>query len=169
MIRVYDNHIKFLITDIIITVFVVLFTIPVWYTFNVDKSIMLEKSVDNLIDYEFLNGEVVYKNEFISDDDALRNVETQNIIVNNYYDQAYDYKLILKINKKENIDSLKININYEISYLNSFDYYEDNDFYYYILKDKNIEYESHKYVISMWNSAIDNASNEDIDSKLIVG
>ena len=139
--------------DILFTLILVLISIPIWLSFNI-RELEDAKKYDNYnyINYEYLNNP---KHEIVSasDDYALRNIETQDLIVYNYTKADANYSLVLKIDKLSTlvIDDIKLNVNYTISYLKDFKYYEDNDYYYYIIDSDHLKGDSQKYILSMWN------------------
>jgi len=139
--------------DIIFMVAVIIFTGALWL--NIDLTpfkLEAEKYANyNYIAYEMLN-DATNTLSVASDKEALRSIETQDILVYNYSNTEDDYSVVLKVGKSENFSSenIKININYDIKYLNAFDYYEDNNYYYYVLERAFLVADSRKYVISMW-------------------
>ena len=139
--------------DILLTIIVVLISIPIWLSFNISELEDAKKYDNyNYINYEYLNNP---KHEIVSvsDDYALRNIETQDLIVYNYTKADANYSLVLKIDKLSTlvIDDIKLNVNYDINYLKDFKYYEDNDYYYYIIDSDHLKGDSQKYILSMWN------------------
>ena len=139
--------------DILFTIILVLISIPIWLSFNISELEDAKKYDNyNYINYEFLNNP---KREIVSvsDDYALRNIETQDLIVYNYTKVDANYSLVLKIDKLSTIavDDIKLNVNYNINYLKNFKYYEDNDYYYYIIDSDHLKGDSQKYILSMWN------------------
>ena len=139
--------------DILFTIILVLISIPIWLSFNISELEDAKKYDNyNYINYEYLNNP---KHEIVSvsDDYALRNIETQDLIVYNYTKADANYSLVLKIDKLSTlvIDDIKLNVNYDINYLKDFKYYEDNDYYYYIIDSDHLKGDSQKYILSMWN------------------
>ena len=139
--------------DILFTIFLVIISIPIWLSFDV-KTLKEAKKYENYnyINYEFLNNPT-YTLASVSDDYALRNIETQDIIVYNYTKADADYSLVLKIDKQSTvvIDNIRLNVNYNINYLKDFKSYEDSNYYYFIIDSDHIQGDSLKYVLSMWN------------------
>lgn len=140
--------------DIFLTIFLVILSIPLWLNFGVSASASTAQSFDNYnyIKYEFLNKASKVIN-YYQDDDALRNLETQDILVYNDSNTVDTYSLILKIGKdtKTDLENIKINVNYNIDYLNNYHVYEDAESYYYVIDANSIVATAHKYVISMWS------------------
>ena len=158
---------KCLYKDIICTMLWVLISIPLWLNFNVSAS--EAKYYDNykFVKYEFLNSASKTINIY-EDTEALRKCETQDILVYNDSNTLDDYSLILKINKAENLDlnNIKINVNYDVKYLNSYFNYVDNNYYYYVIDKSEIVAASQKYIISMWGT--NDYSNNQIDYEFMV-
>ena len=134
--------------DIFMTLLLVLVSIPIWLSFDVSD---IPKE-DNHIRYSVLNNPQ-YMLDSVSDEYALRNIETQDIIVSNYTNNDIGYSLVLKIDKKSTIqiEDIKLNVNYSISYLRDFISYEDTDYYYFIIDSDHIQGDSQTYILSMWN------------------
>lgn len=153
--------------DIIYTMLWVLISIPLWLNFNVSAS--EAKFFDNykFVKYEFLNSASKTINIY-EDTEALRKCETQDILVYNDSNTLDDYSLILKINKSENLDlnNIKINVNYDVKYLNNYFNYVDNNYYYYVIDKSEIIASSQKYIISMWGT--NDYSNSQIDYEFVV-
>lgn len=161
---------RYLVMDIIITIIIVLITIPIWMTFDMTSYASEAKSYDNYsyIDYEFLNDKVEYNLKPTSDKDGLLNIKTQNLVVYNTSNTPDDYQLILKINKFQNIDNLKINVNNIIDNITSYNHYEKGNYKYFILDEKKITGETKKYVISLWNSENATYNEENLDYELLI-
>lgn len=139
--------------DILFTIILVLISIPIWLSFDISELKEAKKYDDyNYINYEFLNNPT-YTLASVSDDYALRNIETQDLIVYNYTKADANYSLVLKINKQSTavIDDIKLNVNYDVNYLKDFKYYEDSNYYYYIIDSDHLQGDSQKYILSMWN------------------
>ena len=148
--------------DIIITILFVILSIPLWLNFGLSASASTAEYYANynFVKYEFLN-EPVSKLLAYTDEDALRKCETQDIIIYNESNTIDNYSLILKIKKNENnnLKDIRINVNYEVDYLNKYHYYEDVESYYYVIDSNEIVASSQKYIISMWDSNIENSNN----------
>lgn len=158
--------------DIFFTVCLVLISIPLWQSFSIFTFDDLASRYENYnyIEYEFLN-EVQFQNVVMSDNNALKNIETQDIVVSNYYSVPDDYILLLKINKTDILANpkMKININYQINYLDNFKHYEDGIYYVYILDTNSLMENSQKYIISMWNDESYNVEKtNDLDCTFLI-
>ena len=155
---------KSLYKDILFTILFVLISIPIWLNFDI-SALEAAKMYDNYnyIEYEFLN-EPSYSLNPVNDDYAMRNLETQDLIVYNNSNTKNDYSLVLKVDKSSTAktDKLKINVNYQISYLKDYYSYEDNNSIYYVLDSNNIVANSQKYIISMWNDENAIVKSDDI-------
>lgn len=156
--------------DIILTVLYVVLSIPLWMNFGLSASAMTAEGYANYnyVKYEFLNKATTQLLAY-SDEDALRECETQDIIVYNDSNTVDDYSLVLKINKANSsyLKDIKINVNYNVDYLNNYHYYEDAESYYYVIDSDNIVASSQKYVISMWNSNLEEQS-QNLDYEFVV-
>ena len=154
---------KSLYKDIIINILFILVSIPLWLSFDI-SALETAKMYDNYnyVEYEFLNAPTYSLNP-VSDEYAIRNIETQDLIVYNNSNTNENYALVLKINKNStaNIDKLKINVNYQISYLKDYSSYEDDKNTYYVIAQDNIVANSQKYVLSMWNDETADVNNND--------
>lgn len=162
---------KSLYKDIVLTLALVLFSIPVWLNFNVNSFALEAEKYDNYnyIQYEFLN--VVTSSLMTYEDkDALLECETNDILVYNYSNTTENYSVLLKIAKDSdvNLDAIRINVNYNITNLNEYDSYEDLNNYYYIIDTAQLVASSQKYVISMWNSDFNNQAIQDFDYEFVI-
>lgn len=157
-----------LIREILFTIFAVLLSIPFWLNFDIASAAEIAKSYDNYyyISYELLNS-VDYDLKPVSDSYAIHNVETQDIVVYNNSNTIQDYSLVLKVNKND-YSNVKINVNYDITYLDNYNRLEDTDNYYYILDSDKLVAGSKKYVISMWNDEGTINNNSSFDYELYV-
>ena len=148
------NRLKWLLyKDIIITILLVIISIPIWLSFDLTELEEAKKYDNyNYINYELLNNPH-YTLVSVSDDYGLRNIETQDIVVYNYTNANATYTLVLRINKNStiNIDNIRLNVNHDVQSLNNYRFYEDNDYYYYIIDSDRIQGSSQKYALSMWN------------------
>ncbi|MBE6148381.1 MAG: hypothetical protein E7167_02670 [Firmicutes bacterium] len=155
--------------DIVITVLLVILSVPIWLNFGLSASAMTAKNFANYnyIKYEFLN-KVSTELGVYSDEEALRKCETQDILVYNDSNTLDNYSLILKVKKNNQTDltNIKINVNYNVDYLNNYHFYEDAESYYYVIDSDSIVASSQKYVISMWNS--DLQTNTNLDYEFVV-
>ena len=155
---------KCLYKDILLTIFVVLISIPIWLNFDVADASMVASSYDNYnyIGFEMLNDA---KNDLkpSSDSYAMNNVETQDIMVYNYSNTNCEYKLILKINKNVETDNIKINVNYDVDYLSSYPKIESGDYNVFIIDNDYIKASSRKYIISMWMAEEAKSFSENVD------
>ena len=143
---------KSIYKDIFMTILFVLITIPIWL--SVDTSALeIAKEYDNYsyLEYEFLNNPE-YSLEPVSDDYAMHYYETKDILIYNYSNTVEAYSVLLKLDKDTNIDDLKINMNYQIDYLNNYFSYEDNNYRYFVLANDKIVASSQKYILSIWNA-----------------
>ena len=150
---------KSIYKDIFITILFVLISIPIWL--SVDTSALdIAKIYDNYsyLEYEFLNNPKYSLNP-VSDEYAMQYYETKDILIYNYSNTSQDYSVLLKIDKKTDINNLKINVNYQIDYLNNYYSYTDNDYQYFVLANEQIVADSQKYILSIWND--ENASIND--------
>ena len=146
---------KRLYRDIIFTIILVVLSIPVWLNFGLSAEAMVAESFANYnyVKYEFLNRASTTL-DLYTDDDALRNCETQDILVYNDSNTIDEYSLVLKVNKNSTADleQIRINVNYDVDYLKNYHFYEDVESYYYVIDSASIVASSQKYIISMWNS-----------------
>ena len=148
-----DRLIRSLYKEIFLTIIMVLISIPIWLSFDIDELIESNKYDNyNYVNYEFLNTPS-YTLASVSDEYALKNIETQDLVVYNYTKADAPYSLVLKIDKSSTvvIDSIKLNVNSNINYLKDFASYEDNNYYYYVLDTDHLQGTSQKYALSMWN------------------
>ena len=134
--------------DILYVIIYVLITIPVWIYFNANK---VEYNVDDFIQYEFLN-HPSYTLLPVSDEYALKYIETQDIVVYNNSYTSDNYVLMLEIKENTNVDNIKINVNYKVSYLKEYNSFYKDGANYYILDNNSLNAESKKYNISLWNT-----------------
>ncbi len=158
--------------DIFFTICLVLISIPLWQSFSIFTFDDIESRYENYnyIEYEFLN-EVQFQNVVMADNIALKNIETQDIVVSNYYSVPDNYILLLKINKMDIHENphIKININYQVNYLDNFKRYEDGIYYMYILDTNSLMENSQKYVISLWNDENYNVEkNNNLDCSFLI-
>ena len=153
---------KELYKDIFLTILFVILSIPLWLNFGLSVSAQEAALYDNydFVQYEFLNNAstIIYSYE---DADALRKCETQDILVYNDSNTVDTYSLILKIEKNTdvNLNDLRINVNYDVDYLNNYHVYEDAKSYYYVIDSGSIVAAAQKYVISMWNTNYQASNN----------
>ena len=161
-----NGLIRSLYKDILFTIICVLVSIPLWLAFDLTDASATAEYYDNYnyIGYIFLNNDVDICLKPVSDEYALKNIETQDIMVYNNSNTKDDYKLLLKISKDTtmSLNNLKININNTVKYLKDYDNYEDINNYYYILDNRELIADSQKYVISFWND--ENAILKENDS-----
>lgn len=155
---------KSLYKDIVFTILFVLVSIPIWLTFDVSELEEAKKYDNyNYVNYEFLNSPV-HTLESVSDDYALRNIETSDLVVYNYTMADASYSLVLKIDKKStaSLNNIKLNVNFEISYLTDLPSYEDDDYYYYVIDSSRVQGSSQKYALSMWNDENNKLDSNDV-------
>ena len=156
--------------DVIITLLLVIISIPVWLNFELTSVAKIASGYDNYnyVQYELLNdaSKMVLPYE---DDEALIKCETQDLIVYNNSNTLEDYSLVLKINKDTtlNLNNIRINVNYEVDYLNEYEVFEDTISYYYILDKDSIVADAYKYNVSIWNEDI-SAKDTFLDYELVV-
>lgn len=146
---------KSIYKDILFTILGILISIPVWLNFNLSASAMEAEYYDN---YNYVQYEVLNKadSKLIAyhDNDALRNCETSDIIIYNDSNTIDNYSLLLKINKNcgINLENIKINVNFEVDYLNNYYAYTDAENYYYVIDSGDMVASSQKYIISLWKT-----------------
>jgi len=166
-----NNLEKTLYKDIFMTVFLVLVSIPIWLNFSVSALAAEANYYDNYnyVKYEFLN-EASKTLLTYTDSEALRKCETQDILIYNYSNTLDNYSLLLKIRKNSsvNLDQIKINVNYQIDYLNNYHVYEDAENYYFVIDSNDIVASSQKYIISMWNIDNNLTYNNELDYEFII-
>ena len=157
--------------DIFITILLIIVSIPIWLSFDVSELQIAKNNINQkYINYEFLNSPK-YTLASVSDEYALTNIETQDLVVYNYTMANASYSLVLKIDKKSTaiIDDIKLNVNHDVNYLKDFDYYEDSDYYFYIIDSDSIQGTSQVYTLSMWNDEKNTQSiNKTFDYEFIV-
>ncbi|MBQ6840673.1 MAG: hypothetical protein IJO63_00960 [Bacilli bacterium] len=153
--------------DIFYTILWVIISIPLWLNFDVVASEAKYYENYNYVKYEFLNSASKVINIY-DDLEALRKCETQDILVYNDSNTIDNYSLVLKVNKNSNanLDSIKINVNNNIEFLNNYNYYEDVNNYYYVIDSASIVASSQKYVISMWGT--NDYNNSQVDYEIVV-
>ena len=127
----------------------------------------VEFNEDNFIQYEFLNSPS-YTLLPVTDEYALKYIETQDIVVYNTSNTSDEYVLMLKVNERNNIDNLKININYKVSYLKEYTSFYKEGSNYYILDSNSLIAGSKKYNISLWNTDGDEKEVDILDHNFIV-
>lgn len=167
MIKRLDDMQKYLYKDIIITIILIIISIPLWIFFdshNISK-IVIDNNDYNYINYQELNNPK-YLIEPMSDIEGLHFVETKDIIVSNYSNTEDEYYLILKTNNVIS-NNTRININNKVEYLNSYDKVIKNEGIYYILDYETIVASSQKYVVSLWNSEESNEENISFDISIV--
>lgn len=144
--------------DIIITVLFVIISIPVWLNFELTSVAGIAQAYDNykFVRYELLNDASKIISSY-EDAEALMECETQDLIVYNESNTLENYSLVLKVSKNTmmNLNDIRINVNYNVDYLNNYEVYDDEVSYYYILDKESIVADAHKYVISMWNKNVE--------------
>ena len=159
MIQRLDALKKAIIWDIIKTIGLVVFTIPLWLMMNINKSSAIADYYDNYnyIETEMLNNPT-YEVKKMSDLEGLKTVETQDILVSNYSNTLDSYYLLLSSN--DNGDNIRININNIVYDLKDYEKVTKNGNTYYILDRKDIVASSQKYIISLWQNegAMDNVN-----------
>lgn len=160
---------KRLYKDIIFTIILVIISIPIWLNFGLSASAATAKEYDNYnyVKYEFLNQASTVLKTY-KDDEALRLVETQDILVYNDSNTEDAYSLILKVSKdsKADLNKIRINVNYNVDYLNSYHVYDDATSYYFVIDSNSIVAQAQKYVISMWN--IEDNNSDDLKYEFVV-
>jgi len=162
---------KSLYKDILITLLIVLVSIPVWLNLDMSAYAMEADAYNNYnyVKYEFLN-KVSSSLMTYEDSDALRECETTDILVYNDSNTLDSYSLVLKINKDNdvNLDAIRINVNYDIMNLNEYEFFEDAKCYYYVIDSDDIAASSQKYIVSLWNSDITSANNQYFDYEFVI-
>ncbi len=157
--------------DILITLFLVLVSIPIWLSFDLTELEEAKKYDNyNYINYEYLNNPH-YTLMSVSDDYGLKNIETQDIVVYNYTKADATYTLVLRIDKNStiNIEDIRLNVNFEVQALTNYRFYEDSKYYYYIIDSDSIQGSSQKYVLSMWNAEnIEQDINKTFDYDFVI-
>jgi hypothetical protein len=160
-----------LIREIVFTIFAVIISIPVWLNLDVDAIKEAQKYDNyNYVEYELLN-KVDYNLEAVSDDYALRNLETEDLIVYNGSVLEEEYKVLFKISKNStaSIDNLKLSVNQKVNYLKDHESYEDADYYYYVIDADTIMGTAYKYSFSIWNDEDAIVASDDVlDYEIIV-
>lgn len=149
--RIYKLR-KSIYLDIIKNIMLVLLSIPLWLNFSVNAKEVLS----NINNNHYINYEVLNKPEHVinysEDNIALRTIETEDIVVYNDHYTADCYALLLRTDKDNNIDDIKININFEVNDLNSFVSFESGNYKYIVLDEASLEASSFKYNLSLWSS-----------------
>lgn len=94
----------------------------------------------------------------MTDNYAINNLDATIINVNNLTNTEVNYCLLLKVRKDSDLDYhiLKIKVDNEIKYLKNLYVYEDEDYFYFDIKDSNI-IDANNTSFMMWIS--DEASN----------
>ena len=161
---------KCLYKDILYTILIILISIPIWLNFDINAYAKEANYYDNMdyVGFQILN-KASNSLEHYNDETALMMCETSDILVYNDSNTLDNYSLVLKVSKENdvNLNKIKININYEIDYLNNYYLYEDETSYYYIIDTQDMVANSQKYIISIWNEEIITKTNFNYDFVLI--
>ena len=128
--------IKKTIMEIIVSVLVVIISIPIWNRLGENhKLIYTYSNISVVLDF---NGFDLLTN---SDENNYKTLKPTNVSIRNVTDNNKNYKLYYTYSKKSTIDydTLFISLDDKIYSLKDINYIEDSDYYYFLLESNDID------------------------------
>lgn len=156
--RVNKRLVK-LLSEIVLTVILVIVSIPVWASIQT-------KSYAQTAEY-YSTTSIIDVVPLVSMESSVKNYNKENdhntakgkYVVKNYSNQDKNYKLVFGISKKSTInpDNLIIEINGVNDNLTNLKNYEDSYFNYYVIDESKVSpYEGINYSLRLWQNSSDN-------------
>ena len=136
-----NKLIRHYVTEIIVTVVLVVLSVPVWNMLNKNDSASIAKSYSTM-DYLYLDIDKYIARDGFADVVTLANDTNTN----------RGYKLIVKIDKKIDIDNTLVVINGEQKNLKELKYNNDKNFDYYNLAEGSLVADKEKFEIEYLDS-----------------
>ena len=138
--------------EIIIAIFIILASYPVWGCWNDERLGEARKYLNTSYTYVVTEDKQGLRNYPIKDEVSLNNLVPTTIYLRNDTRLRSDYHLAIRVPKKNNLNYkyLKYSINGEVREMSSSNLKEDNDFYYFIMDSGNLEGRETTYKMNLW-------------------
>lgn len=163
-----NKMIRNCILEIIIVIVLVMASIPVWDSLNMDSVSTVAMYYDNAknvsLEVSDYSDYILYKAQ---DEDAIKNIQPIDINVTNNTNSEEDYVLWLTIAKESTLDyhAVKMRLNNAVIKLSDLEFNEDDNYYYFLIEEDNIKADSKNVQIQMW---IDTEFEIDITDKYLI-
>lgn len=158
-----DKNIRYIIASVIVTVAIVLISLPLWINNN-DRDELIARGYEDLpiaVSIEEFSPLVI-----IEDSRAFANIEPTKVTYRNRNGFAKDAEIVLLYDKTSTIpyQYLKVSLGEEIITLRDVNYEEDADNYYFSLTKKNIAaYSDEVFMVRLWlNENIVDVDEDDV-------
>lgn len=159
-----DTSVKKIVLSVIITTILVLISVPLWNYSSGRKGAILASSYEDLsISVEIGRFDSL---NIIEDERAFDNITPTEISLRNRNDVEKEFELLFLIDKKSTIpyEYIKVSINNTIYNVKDLNMIEDNDNYYFILEELELDaYSQDVKLARIWLSEeMDNVDDEAI-------
>lgn len=156
-----DRDIRRYVFNIILTIIIVILSIPLWNKSDARVGASIASSFTDMdinINFEGFDG------LSIINDESSYMIKGKNVSLRNPSRNLKNYKLVYMLSKTSTVpyEDVRIQVNDKINKLSECEYFEDDNFYYFILDESNLSAYSNKdYQVKIWLSDKSNVSIHD--------
>ncbi len=139
--KVINRMIRRTIIEIVVVIAMVLISIPVWKSFDLEKyasvAMYYENMSYNYLDVSDYSDYILYQ---VNDEDAIKHIKPITLNLSNNSNTLEEYAVWMVVSKNSTLDirSIKLNLDGLTKKLSDLEMYEDEETYYYLLFDGNL-------------------------------